>query len=148
MVVGVGKKTRTFSLDSDLADQLQRRDELNASAVVNKMLREYLNGGESPDVALMERLKRVNEDIDDAEDKRDRLDAKIEELKEKRDGIKQQLGTRDEHQAEQIETVAQMVENSEIPEDRLEPTATVIQHRAGKAQMCPEQFVSEVESEL
>lgn len=144
----MSKETKSFSLDADIADQLKRRDDLNASAIVNRMLREYLASGKAPDAALTMRLEKLEQQIENARAERERLDAQIQRLEEEKDEVRRQMRTRDDKQTEQVVEVAQMVQSGQIPEDRLEPTATVIQHRAGKADMAPERFINEVQSEL
>jgi len=72
------KKTRSFSIDEEIERELQLRNDVNASAVVNSYLREFLDAADTTEEEVV--IRELNSQIED-------LDDEIEEKKEKRDSL-------------------------------------------------------------
>lgn len=147
-VVWVGKKRRSFSLDEDLKRQLDKRENLNASAVVNELLRQYLAQGEAQDIGLRMRQKDIEREIEDVNVEISRLESRREELKREYDEIQSQIDQRRQEGVEEIAEVVDRIEAGSWPRESLAPDNPAVQNWATKASMTPERFIREVERKL
>lgn len=89
------KEARSFSIDADLKRELQERNELNASQVVNDYLREFLAATDATaDEVIIREINRqiaeIDEEIDDRQDKRERLVKRRENIKERSEAREQE----------------------------------------------------------
>jgi chromosome segregation ATPase len=140
-VVGVGKQPRSFSVDEDVAEMLAERDDLNASAVVNKFLREYVAGGRGEEAALEIRLNELDDEIAD-------LEKELEQKRRERDRIESQLDERRSELREQLTAVEQKVRQGQFPADNVDADNPAIQNWASKAGVPAERFVDELRARL
>jgi DNA repair exonuclease SbcCD ATPase subunit len=148
-VVRVSKKARSFSIDEDLADLLSERDDLNASAVVNKFLREYVAEGRGEEAALEIRLNQLDDEIAE-------LEKQLTKKQRERDRIQSQLESRQSELRDQLLKAEEIVEQSpmfwdgpigtgrpDISEDN-----DMIQKYAAEAGVPVDRFVNELEARL
>jgi chromosome segregation ATPase len=140
-VVGVGKQPRSFSIDQDVADMLAERDDLNASAVVNKFLREYVAGGRGEEAALEIRLNELDDEIAD-------LEKELEQKRRERERIESQLDSRRSELREQLTEVEQKVRAGEFPRENVDADNPAIQNWASKAGVPAERFANELQARL
>jgi chromosome segregation ATPase len=136
------KRPRSFSIDEDLAEILAERDEMNASAAVNKFLREFVSGGRGSEAALEVRLSQLDEEIASTE-------KELERLERERDRIEERLRQNRSELTEQVNEVVNLARKSPSmqPSD-LTADNPMITNRAGKAGVSAERFVDEVQSKV
>jgi len=137
----MGKQPRSFSVDEDLAELLSERDDINASAVVNKFLREYLAGGRGEEAALEIRLSELDEEIAS-------LETELERKRRERDRVESQLSDRRSELREQLHTVEQKVRNGEFPAENITSDNPAIQRWASEAGVPAERFADELEARV
>jgi len=137
----VPKKPRSFSIDEDVAEILTDRDDVNASAAVNKFLREFLTSGRGAEAALEVRLSQLDEEISETE-------KQLERLKRERDRIEDRLRQNQSELTEQVNEVVNMVENGGFPVENIDPENPAIQNWASDAGVPAERFVDEIESKV
>lgn len=148
-MVGVGKKSRrSFTIDEDLGEELGRRDDINASAVVNRFLREYLVKGEGPDVALAIRIEEIERELENKRAERARLQSRIEELERQRETVQRRMDDRTDVFEEQLTEFVEKVEDSEFPRENIQPDNPAIQNAAVKGNVTPDRFCDELEGRL
>ena len=135
------KKPRSFSIDENVAEILTDRDDVNASAAVNKFLREFLTSGRGAEAALEVRLSQLDEEISETE-------KQLERLKRERDRIEDRLRQNQSELTEQVNEVVNMVENGGFPVENIDPENPAIQNWASDAGVPAERFVDEIESKV
>ena len=133
----MAKQPRSFTVDEDIADELSRRNDLNASGVVNDFLREYLDtSADNQAEAMVRQLKRdireIDSDIEDLESKRQ---SKVEQLQEWK-------ARRDEIDAEREQDALELVDGA--PPD---PQNARVQVAAERLEIPPEEMVERMERE-
>jgi len=135
------KKPRSFSIDEDVAEILSDRDDVNASAAVNKFLREFLTSGRGAEAALEVRLSQLDEEIADTE-------KQLERLQRERDRIEERLRQNKSELTEQVNEVANMVNEGGFPAENIDPENPAIQNWASEAGVPAERFVDELEAKV
>jgi predicted nucleic acid-binding Zn-ribbon protein len=153
-VVCVGKSRRSFSLDEDLVERLSSREDMNASAVVNDLLRDYLQAGRSADVALQQRLDSLERELSDVNQDITRLESRRDTLERQIEQVEQQIRERRRDGLDEIQEVVDAIqrENADdgmfMTREQLTPENAAIQSYASKSQMPPERFIGEVRDRL
>lgn len=135
------KEARSFSIDEDLDELLSERDDINASAVVNNFLREYIAGGRGKEAALETRISQLDEEIAD-------LKKTVTRKERERDRLEKQLSSERESLHGAVDDVVGMIERNEFPEENLSAENVAIQKRAQEAGVQAERLVNEVEAKL
>lgn len=77
----MSKDRTSLSLDPEVADYL-RQDHVNASGLVNNLVKKHMAGGVSQDVIREFRIQQVESELDEIEGKRERKEAELRKLKE------------------------------------------------------------------
>lgn len=144
----MGKETRSFSIDDDVDSQLDHRQDLNASAVVNEFLREYLAAGKAPDAALTMRKERLEDQLEDARAEKNRLKSRISRLERELEDVRQQINTRRNQKSQAVLDFAEKVRAGRFPRENIGPDNAAIKNAAGKAGITPDRFVDQLEAEL
>lgn len=149
----MGKKVKSFSVDEDVANLLSERDDLNASAVVNKFLREYVAEGRGEEAALEIRLNQLDDEIAD-------LEKDLEQKRRERDRIENQLEARRSELREQLLEAEKIVRSSPrfwdgdpnsqygAASPDIDPENDMIQKYATEAGVPAERFADELETRL
>jgi len=132
----MGKTRKTITIDSELAEIVDRRDEFNLSGFVNVCLEQHFaaDGATSPQAtALKAKLEQIEEELEDAERKRERLRTRRQEIEDELDDV----------EGEEPELLAQAREKlANTPRD---PDNPAIQNWASKLGMPSEELVEELE---
>lgn len=144
----MGKSSRSFSIDDDLADRLSSRQDMNASAVVNSLLRDYLEAGRSADVALHQRREKLEREEQEVDSKISRLQTRKQQIQRELEQVNRQIEERRSAGVKQVGEVVEMYERGEFRMEQLKPDNGAIQNYAGRAQMTPERFISEVRDRI
>lgn len=140
-MVSVGKSPRSFSIDEDLNELLSEREDINASAVVNNFLREFVAGGRGKEAALEARIQQLDEEI--AESEKD-----LERKRRERDRLEQQAERERASLHEAAEDLAALVRNDSFPRDNLTSENDAVVQRASEAGVQTARLIEEVEARL
>ncbi|AFH22077.1 hypothetical protein OSG_eHP15_00235 [environmental Halophage eHP-15] len=137
VVVTMGKDRKTFSLDERVVEELE--DETgNASAVVNDLLQEWLlSGGDGP-IGKEIKLRDIESKLEEAKNERDKINRRIERLRNNKRRIEQQIEQQQEEQREKLQEAAQYVKDKPVDNPAVE-------NWAEKLNMAPSELKKQVE---
>lgn len=122
------KQPRSFTIDEDLDEELRQRSDVNASGVVNDLLRDYLEASDATKDEVI--LRNLNREIDELEADIAEKEEKLKAKKEKRQEVKRRI----EQKAENEE--ARVIERlAEVPAD---PSHASVVRGADEVGMTPE----------
>lgn len=130
----MSKKTKSFSVDEDVAEELSERGEINASAVVNNYLREFLDATDRTESEVI--IAEINRQIREVDDEIDSLESKRKRLVNRRERIK---GREEKAHAEKLDDI--MARATHIP---AEPSNNFIREKAPEVDMTPEELAKEI----
>lgn len=127
------KENISATVDPDVSDYVGQ-DSVNTSGLVNKLLKQHMNGGADTEDILEFRIGQVQSEVDELEA---RLDRKREELRELR-----------ERRSEQVETTDDVVAeaSSVLSREDLEYKNQKVGYWADQAGMTKEELVAEIEA--
>jgi septal ring factor EnvC (AmiA/AmiB activator) len=137
----MGKSPRSFSIDEDLDELLSEREDINASAVVNSFLREYVAGGRGKEAALETRIQQLDEEVAE-------LEKDLERKRRERDRLEQQLTNERETTQDAVAELVEMVRDGDFPRENVTPENDAVVLRASEAGIPIERFIEEVEARL
>lgn len=137
-VVLMPKQPRSFSVDEEIIETLQRRDDVNASGAVNQFLKQYLAADRGEEAALEVRINQLDEKI---ADKRQELDR----LERERERIQNRLESRRSELDDVLDTVKDKIEAGEFPTENIDSENPAIQKWAAEAGVPSHQLVEELE---
>jgi len=144
----MSKKRRTFSIDEDLDKQFKQQEQINASATVNKLLREYVAAGKEPEAALNVRLREIESELQRKREEKARLDSHIERLEREKDDVAAQIREREHNQQKPIDEYVRLVRQSTSPDMMLDVDNEALKKHAERANLTPTRFLEKVEAEL
>lgn len=124
----MSKKRRSVSLEPDVHDYLSR-EEVNASALVNELVRRHMEGGMEDTAVLRLRKEQVESEVDHL---KARTENKIDELEQ----LENKLESCQNQQQKQLEEVRDILDD--VPH---EPTNPAVQTQAEKVDMTPEELL-------
>lgn len=128
------KERKSVTLDPEVADYLGR-DEVNASGLVNRLVKMHMNGGD-PDNAIREfRKRQLKSEINEYEQ---RAKMKREELEQ----INEVAAAHEEEQQSAFEEALETVRD--IPAERVHPENPAVITQAQKAGVTPEELLAEL----
>lgn len=136
----MGKLQKSVTIDPHLADEIDRRSELNFSALVNELVECYFFEDDSPHkmkAALEVSLDRIEDEIDETENKLQRLRQQRDEIEEK---IEEQQGQEDPQIKEAVEVL------QTIPEDQLTKDNPAVQNQASQIGITPPKLIEKVKN--
>lgn len=122
------KRRRSVSLEPDVHDYLSR-EEVNASALVNELVRRHMDGGMEDAAVLRLRKEQVKSEVDHLKARTENKIKELEKLDDKLESCTQQ-------HRKQLEEVREILEG--IPR---EPTNPAVQTQAEKLDMTPEELL-------
>jgi septal ring factor EnvC (AmiA/AmiB activator) len=137
----MGKSPRSFSIDDDLDRLLSDREDINASAVVNNFLREYIAGGKGTEAALETRIQQLDEEIAD-------LETDLTQKRRERDRLESQLERERESLHDAVADLVAMIEADNFPRENLTSENIAVVDRASEAGVPVDRFIDEVEARL
>ena len=132
----MGKTRKTITIDSELAEIVDRRDEFNLSGFVNVCLEQHFSadGATSPQkTALKAKLEQIEDELEDAERKRERLRSRREEIEDELEDV-------EDDEPELLMQARDKLDNT--PKD---PDNPAIQNWASKLGMPSEELVKELQ---
>lgn len=128
----MSKKARSFSVDEDVVEELSARDDMNASAIVNNFLRDYLAQTDNDQDAV---LREINRQIEKKEERIEEEREELEELRARREAI---LNAKEEERSEKCSELYEKVRR--VPK---ETDHTLVQKVADELDKTPEQVLEE-----
>ncbi len=130
----MSKKPKSFTVDEDIHEELSERADLNASAIVNNYLREFLDATDRTESEVI--ISEINRQIEE-------VDNDIQELKKKRERLvnrRERVRSRDKEQRESdIQEILDKAAN--VP---AEPDHPFIVENAESVDMTPEELAREI----
>jgi len=133
----VSKEVQSFTIDEDVKRELQQRNEINASAVVNDYLREFLSATDRTDEEVI--IAEIEKQIDDVDEELEKLQEKREQLVARKKSIKKRAVDEREEKRDELYEKVRMV-----PEDEDHP---IVQQAADKLDMTVTDVLSEAYDE-
>ena len=128
----MSKQRRSVTLEPEV-DEYLSRNEVNASGLVNDLVRRHMNGGIGDDAVLRMRKQQVKSEVEHLEA---RTQNKLEELEK----LEQRLETRTERREKKLDEVRERLEG--VP---LEPDNPGVEKQAQKVGLSPEELIAELE---
>jgi len=131
----MAKTRKTITIDSELAEIVDRRDEFNLSGFVNVCLEQHFShdGATSPKkTALKAKLEQIEDELEDAERKRERLHSRREEIEAELEDV-------EDDEPELLAQARDVLENA--PKD---PENEAIKTNAEKLDMTPQELIDEM----
>jgi len=131
------KERKTFSLDPEVAEELDEKG-LNASAVVNDLLTEYLIGGTSAAIGKELRIKDIERELDEQLKERDRINRRIERLRNERERLEREIEQQQEQREQRLREAAGYVRGKS-------PDNPAVENWAEKLSMPPKELLRKVD---
>ena len=131
----MSKKRRTVSLEPE-EDEYLSRPEVNASALVNELVKQHRTGGVSDDAVLRMREEQVESEVDHLETRTEKKREELEAIREKRE---EKAETRSADLSQAFDVL------ESLGEENREPTNPAVKTQAGKVGMTPEELLDEYE---
>ena len=144
----MSKQRRTFSIDEDIDKRFKQQEHLNASATVNKLLREYVAAGKEPEAALNVRLREVEAELQQKREEQARTQSHIERLEREKDDIAAKIRERESNQERPINEYTELVRNSTNRDMMLDVENEALEKHAERANLTPTRFLEKVEARL
>lgn len=130
----MSKERRTVSLEPE-QDEYLSRPEVNASALVNELVRQHRDGGVSDGAVLRMREEQVESEVDHLQTRAEKKREELEAIRERR---KEKAQTRDVELAEAFDAFHDIDKAG-----RLTPSNPAVQNHATKLGMTPEDLINE-----
>lgn len=148
-MVFVGDKLRiSASVESDLKNRLDAKEELNVSKLIESLLREYLAHGESSTVALHLLRDDLRRKIDNKQIEKRMLENEIEALEQQVDEVSQKIKERRKAGLKGVDEIVQQVENGRMNPEYIDTANPLIKDKASEAGVPTGRFVKEVKARL
>lgn len=139
-MASVSKKTKSITIDEHLAEEIDRRSEINFSALVNDLVENYLAGdltSHKTKTALEVQLEHVENEIEEKE-------KRIQVLKERRDELQQVIEEHDEQRDPTVEKALETLQN--LPEDNLDSENDAVLNWSRKTGIPPAKLIEKVKN--
>jgi len=149
MSVTADKKRRTITIDAHIDEEL-RAEDVNASGLINRLLTEYFASGLTQEAALRVKLSDLQQQKERAASKKRLAQSEKDKVVDEIEVVKNELQNLDRTELDEIETVVTLLkaDNEGITQEQLTESNNMIRHRAEKAGMTPQRFITEIEERL
>jgi len=137
----MSKQRKSITIEPHLVDEIDRRNELNFSALVNELLENYFYEGDSPHkmkTALQVRLNRIESKLDEKE-------KRIQQLQKEREEIEELIEEKEGQEDPQIEEAVEVLQT--IPEGQLTKDNPAVQNQAGQVGISPSRLIEKVKKD-
>lgn len=139
------KKTRSFTIDESVYNQMQARNDTNFSAVVNNFLKRYLRGEETDKAAKRMQVERLK---DDAQEKQNEAQNLMQQAQELESELEEEREEREESWEKAVQELQPELHNqlSSVPDDPMpeykpSPDAKRVEFYADKIGISPHELV-------
>jgi len=136
------------TIEKQLKEQLDSRESINKSSLIETLLKEYLAHGESTTVALKVRREELRKKKQNKELRKKTINNEIESLENQIEELTTKIEERQRQGLEGVSEMVEKIENKELNPDYLHPNNPIVKEKASRAGVPPERFVSEVEKRL
>jgi len=149
--MGEKKRRRSVSVDEEVDEILKNNP--NASALVNSLVKEYEFVGSSRKAALKKKIADKEAELQNTRTKKARLESKIDRLEREIDDLRDRVHGLSDDERQVVKELVEMCEPDEkgrrtITDDQLHAENEAITLRASKVGMDAERLVEEVRSRL
>jgi len=149
--MGEKKRRRSVSVDEEVDEILKNNP--NASAIVNSLVKEYEFVGSSRKAALKKKIADKEAELQNTRTKKARLESKIDRLEREIDDLRDRVHGLSDDERQVVKELVEMCEPDEkgrrtITDDQLHAENEAITLRASKVGMDAERLVEEVRSRL
>jgi len=137
----MGKKRKSVTIDESLAREIDKRNEINFSSLVNDLVKHYFAGSATAHktkAALEVQLQHKQDEVKQKEEQLRRLREEVEELEQ----------LIEEHENQQDPLVEEALEVlQDLPDDKLHSENDAIVNWASKIEISPAKLVELLEDE-
>lgn len=124
------KRVTSVSIDETLHNRVQQDDTLNLSGLVNRVVREYYEGGYTSGLDL--KIQNVENRLEEARAEEQKLEQRLEELKERRE-------RRDNTPLREALDILET-----LPSSNIQPSNPAIENQARKLGLRPRELCEEL----
>lgn len=138
----MSKQRKSVTIEPHLADEIDRRNELNFSALVNELIENYFYEGDSPHkmkTALQVRLDRIESKLDEKE-------KRIQQLQKEREEIEELIQEKEGQEDPQIEEAVEVLQT--ISEEQLTKDNPAVQNQAAQVGIPPSKLIEKVKEDV
>lgn len=132
------------TIDETLKEQLDNRESINKSQLIETLLREYLANGESTTVALKVRREELRRKKDNKEIQKQTIENEIESLENQIDELTKKIEERRQEGLEGVDELVEQIESGELNPEYVDETNPIIKTKASKAGVPPQRYAKEV----
>jgi len=136
------------TIDEDLKEQLDSREEINKSQLIETLLREYLAHGESTTVALKVRREQLRNKKQSKKIRKQTIASEIESIDDQIEEITKKIQERQKQGLEGVSELVEKVKNGEMNPEFIDSSNPIVREKASKAGVPPERFAKEVQEKL
>lgn len=126
----MSKKVTSVSVDKPLKEEMEKREDVNWSAVVNEFLKEFVGSGESLEATLAVRRKQLEDELAEIRSEEERKERELERIRER-------LEERRESRQQVFDSFASL----SLQQTRLDPSNDAVKNHAEKLDMTPQEFL-------
>lgn len=131
----MSKERTSVTVDEDVKSYLQR-ESVNASGLVNKLIKQHMGGGRRDEQVLKMRLQQLEDEVES-------LDRRLENKKEQLSRVRSEYETCRDKRQETLEKAAEILTGDTQPGD-LNPDDKKVEYWANEAGLTPEQLIEEL----
>lgn len=134
----MSKERTSLSLDPDVA-QFLKQDHVNASGLVNKLVKQHMNGGAGEDIIREFRMNQLESELNQLQSQEEQKRKELEKLRELEREKKLEL-------EEELTDARDAIEA--LPDDRAHPDNEAVKVQAEKVDMDPSELLRELGYEV
>ena len=134
----MSKERTSLSLDPEVA-QFLKQEHVNASGLVNQLVKQHMNGGAGEDIIRQFRIQQLESELDQIQSQEEQKRQELQKLRE----IDQE---KEEERHNALEQVRPKIEK--IPEESRSPDNPAVQTQADKVGLEPAELLRELGYEV
>jgi len=140
-----GDKERiSASIDDNLKEQLDNKDNINKSGLIETLLREYLAHGEGTVVALKVRREELRKEKQNAELRKQTIDNEIGSYESQIEELTKKIEERRRDGLRGVDELAQKVRDGEMSKEYINDQNPLIKEKASEAGVPPRRFAEKI----
>jgi len=137
----MSKKRKSVTIDESLARQIDQRNEINFSSLVNDLVEHYFAGdatAHKTKTALEVQIQHVRDEIEQKEER-------LQQLRKREEELEQLIEEYENEQDPLVEEALEKLRN--LPDENLQTDNVAVVHQAGKIGVPPAELVELAKSE-
>lgn len=147
-MVIVSDKDTTITTRVSETTENQLPDHINKSSLMRELLLNYIQAGDTVEVALQRKIKDKREQKKNKKLQRTALDNEIAELDREIEKYEQKLKERQQHTPEPVIEFAEKIKSEQFKEEMLEPDNPAVSTWSEKAGLSERKFIKEIRDRL